>query len=270
MSDNNILRHPADFEKKSDGYVIGFAGVFYTLWHVSFHFQEGFEPRWKAVFTYLKNISKDKDAATERYPGLTVDMGLSGSKSFERFIHEEEPETDSNIFPKGKYVGMRIDECEDMEYLSYLVESGYVWEAQKKAVIDCLIAHGYEVRISDDNYFILVMSPEMLERERQETEFSNNLRNTPGFRFEITFLSNIREDDNGNRLYYDPEHRLNLLFKTIPTQEDEYRGFYYYLPVIGGKGKRIKNKKYTITEYLISDRIDDIETVEVLNMEIVK
>ena len=51
---NNQEYKGADFGKREGGYIIGFAGQFYTLWSVSFtemtDNEDGFRKYWKAVY----------------------------------------------------------------------------------------------------------------------------------------------------------------------------------------------------------------------------
>lgn len=81
--------------------------------------------------------------------------------------------------------------------------------------------------------------------------------------------NNVLEFDCDQNPCYDG----NLFIKEITFQFDEvkecyYRGYSYFLPVINGKSKRIKNKTIRITDFEILD-IDNL-IVKINNLEIVK
>lgn len=259
----------ADFEKREGGYIIGFAGKFYTLWSVSFtemtDNEDGYRKYWKAVYTYIKNISKNRNTSKILYPGLEVNEDIHGSRSFVRFIGYED-NSDPEFFPSGKYTGMRIRELEDTGYLVYMMENGYVKPKQYQVVKETLESRGYVIEEYQYGYPCCI-SPEQQEEDLRREQLIDCIRK--GNSFEVTFEINIHDNGDGLYLYYVPELQIYLSFDRKDLAEYSYMGNPYYLPIIDGKAKKVKGKTCTISG-TFSEECQNIPCLKVKSITINK
>lgn len=231
-------------------YFIGFSNKYYTLWTMSIETRTiGYNTYNIHYYNYIKNLSMDKDVAFEKAPkGAVYNELLRGkSASFEK----REWIIDNDKFHNGKYNGMLFTECSDYEYLAWFFSSVATFE-QRKNIIPILEANGYKY----DEHGLLWTPDELAEiaKHNDRIATSNEIlkNNNP-----ITIDIKCNVDENGE--YYDCDSEIKIKFPEI--QGNYYRGFEYYLPVMNGKAKRIKNKTITITKY---NKLDDlfIEVVE--------
>ena len=246
---------------------IGFANKYYTLWQISEETKPLGNGRSYVIthYTYVKNISFDKETALAKYPGATLNENLRGmTRSWDSAPKEVWDNVDTFRF--GKYAYTKIADNTDTNYLEWYWNQ--VYADHKEYVGEVLKSRGYEIRswVSEyngsENFYLV--SPEELEAEKiREAKKNSTLKmlesNEP---FNITFDHNPDEEGYcriGDILYHFQEVKSNY-----------YQGYVYYLPVVNGKQKRIKNKNLIIKNY--THRIDDNEliVVEILDFEISK
>ena len=114
----------------------------------------------------------------------------------------------------------------------------------------------------DNNQYL--MSPEALEEERKSMkamdEMTKKLNSSDSF--EIFF------DHNPDEEGYCRVDDIFYHFEEI--KENWYNGFPYYLPVLNGKSKRIKNKNINVKKFTVETLNNGSIVVEILDFEIVK
>lgn len=240
--------------------VIGFANKFYTLWEVTEETKDlGNGHKYVIThFYYIKNISFDKETAFAKYPGLDFDENLRGKTQSWETQKEVWDNVDTYRFGKFKYE--KIGD-HDIDYLAWYWDQ--VDGAHKEYVASVLKNHGYEIRNWGDNNQYL-MSPEDLENERKSQlameEAIEKLNNNDSF--EICFDHN--PDDEGYCRVDD------IFYHFQEVKENWYNGFPYYLPVLNGKSKRIKNKNINVKKFTVGTPNNGSIVVEILDFEIVK
>jgi hypothetical protein len=79
------------------------------------------------------------------------------------------------------------------------------------------------------------------------------------------FTPDSNVDDEG---YFCSEE--DILYHFPEVKENYYQGFPYYLPVLNGKAKRIKNKNIKIKKFTYSVDNYNRLVIEILDFEIVK
>lgn len=240
--------------------VIGFANKFYTLWEVTEETQDlGNGHKYVIThFYYIKNISFDKETAFAKYPGLDFDENLRGKTQSWETKKEVWDNVDTYRFGKFKYE--KIGD-HDIDYLAWYWDQ--VSGDHKEYVASVLKKHGYEIRNWSDNSQYL-MSPKDLENERKSQlameEAMEKLNNSDSF--EICFDHN--PDDKGYCRVDD------IFYHFQEVKENWYNGFPYYLPVLNGKSKRIKNKNINVKKFTVGTLNNGSIVVEILDFEIVK
>ena len=248
--------------------VIGFTTKFYTLWDVTNETRDlGNGHKYVIThFAYIKNISFDKDKALAAYPGVSIDESLRGKTT--SFQTEKEVWDNVNVFRFGKYKYDNIDNCSDTKYIAWYWDN--IYNEHKDHVTEVLKSRGYDVRKSswtDHNGYEHVMehlySPEALAIEKAEAEKLNSDEKLLKSGAALSFLCEYNLDELGEVC------NGNLTYKFPETKEMEYRGWPYWLPVINGKAKRIKNKMITINKYTYEANNYGF-TVNVIDFEISK
>lgn len=247
---------------------IGFTNKFYTLWEIT----EETRPLGNGHnyivthYTYIKNISFDKETALAKYPNAIFDDSLRGkTRSWES---TKEVWDNVDVYRFGKYKYEKIDN-RDLNYLAWYWDNIYV-EDHKKFVENVLTANGYEIRIHTyTNYrgeevsSKHLMTPEDLEIEHQNNEEFNKTLAELEVGNPINLFIESNPDSEGD--YTDGN--INYHFQEV--KENWYSGFTYYLPVLNGKAKRIKNKNIIIKRYTYTVN-NKVINIEVLDFEIVK
>lgn len=219
---------------------IGKSTKYYTLWNVTSELQYTTNSRGehlpsynKVSFTYLQNLSLDKDKAIEKAKSKGVTelepdeelFGRNRSWSRREYIQKVyEPYQ----FRFGKYESSDIRDCEDSNYLRW-----YFGETSNEFARDRVIELEPNVyTIYDERIEKIEDVEKWAEQDELRVIIENSLKIngyvdvTPTRHVDYMGLLNI----NG----------VNYFFKNVKSQY--YNGFDYYLPVINGKGKRIKNK----------------------------
>ena len=146
----------------------------------------------------------------------------------------------------------------DIEYTAWYWDQ--IYGDHKEYVGEILKANGYEIRSWKSTYnntenFYLV-SPEELEAEKKNNEALNEIENKLNNGETIEFTTEYNPDEEGNCRIGDVIYHFN------EVKENYYQGWTYYLPVVNGKQKRIKNKKLTITKYTYS-RNENVITINI-------
>ena len=223
-------------------YTIGFTTKFYTLWDVTVEHltNESGRKGERMTATYIKNISMDEQAARAKYPNAPVDMGLRGHSSFSRTNWEPLP---TDVFPCGKYMGNPIAECTDFGYLYWAVDTNMLRHESRDIAVAVLLGSGQYGQYDD---MILPMDRvnDLLAQDADRDEIAAAI-DINGF-VELLSVSNIKdwnENKFGSKTGID---HVNLIWDRADLDSFEYNGWEYFLPVKGGKAKRIKGKKMRI------------------------
>lgn len=246
---------------------IGFTNKYYTLWEIwEEHRPLGNGHSYVIThYTYIKNISFDRDTAIAKYPGLPIDETLRGHTRSWNSTKEVWDNVD--VFRFGKYKYKKIEECTDIDYI------GWYWEnavrEQKEFVGHVLENHGYEIRERVYNYSTgeyveqYLMSPEALEQERKvKREFQEMIEKIENAT-ELTFFCDHNPDYDGE--YWDG----NIHYHFQDVKENYYNGFSYYLPILNGKAKRVKNKNIIVTKFTY-EIIENAIIIQILDFKILK
>ena len=150
---------------------IGFANKFYTLWNITEEIKSlGNGCNYVVThYTYIKNISFDKETALTKYPNATLDENLRG-KTASWSSQPKEVWTNVNCFRFGKYKYQVIDST-DINYLEWYWDQLPLGD-HKDYVSSYLEGLGYEIR-SWDNGNQYLMSSEDLENEKENNKIVN-------------------------------------------------------------------------------------------------
>ena len=248
---------------------IGFTNKFYTLWEVYEDSKPLGNGRTMKVtkHIYIKNISFDRNTAFATYPNAKFDEELRGHSA--SFDSNERIEWDNvDTFRFGKYQYMKIKDNSDTDYIEWYWNQ--VYAEHREYVAEVLKSRGYEVRYwvsTDENGQKLahqyLMSPESIAQEKfEEFELNKKVEElTKGESLNVFITSNLDEDG-----YYKDG---NISYHFQEVKENWYAGFYYYLPVLKGKAKRIKNKNIIIKNYTWKKENNSV-VIEVIDFEIKK
>lgn len=232
-------------------YTIGFTTKFYTLWDVTVeHFTNAYGRKGERVTAnYIKNISMDEKAARAKYPDAPVDLGLRGHSSFCRTNWEPLP---SDVFPCGKYMGQPITDCSDFGYLYWAVDTNMLCGESRDIAVAVLLGSGQYGQYDD---MILPMDRvnDLLAQDAARDEIAAAI-DINGC-VELLNVSNIKDWDENGFGSETGVDRVNLIWDRAAIERFEYNGWEYFLPVKGGKAKRIKGKKLRIVaDHYTNDR----------------
>ena len=246
---------------------IGFANKFYTLWQISEETRDLGNGHSYIVtyYNYVKNISFDKETAMAKYPNAVFDENLRGKT--QSWNTEKEVWDNINIYRFGKYKYEKIDNS-DLNYLAWYWDQ--IYGDHKEYVGEILKANGYEIRTNTyTDYYgetrtsTYLISPEELEIERKNNEALNEIEKKLQNNEVVEFVSECNPDVLGDCRIGDIIYHFN------EVKENYYQGWMYYLPVINGKQKRIKNKKIVVTKYTYT-RNDSVIAINIEDFSIVK
>lgn len=246
--------------------VIGFANKFFTLWEVTSETRENNYGSKLIITThrFKKNISMDRETAIHKYPEAAIDESLRGyTKTFKSYKEEW---TNVDTFRFGKNKGLKIADVNDLDYTRWYW--GCIEGEHKLWVGEFLFKNGYEIRSIGwgEDAEEICLSPADLEKER-EAEIAHNAsleKLNAGGELKVFFPYNISSE--GSLVLEDGICYHFNEFKYIPAT---YYAPSFYLPTLGGKGKRIKNKNVIITEYTVED-VNGLITVNITNFKIEK
>ena len=247
---------------------LGFTNKYYTLWNVNTTTQDLGHGliRTTNLYTYLQNVSFDLETARRKFPEAELVEDLRGKTR--RWKTYSDVWESVDVFRFGKYKFQNIAENTDSSYIAWYwtVING----EHKEFVTKVLESRGYWVRekywekengeIERQEYLV---SSEQLEEERKAElalrEKSKEVENATALEFVPT------RNVNGVGEYWDG----NVIYKFAGVKENWYQGFPYYLPLLNGKQKRIKNKTIKITQFE-PEQADDKMIIHIQNFEIVK
>ena len=248
--------------------VIGFTNKYYTLWEITEDTKDLGNGHKMVVthFRYIQNLSYSKEEALKKCPGLKIDEQLRGKTQSWSSSREEWDNVDTFRF--GKYKYEKIDKVHDNSYLEWYWDN--VYAEHRSYVGEVLKSRGYEVRAwistNEDGQKVAhqyLMSPEAIENEKKEMEALDSFRTILKNNEAISLNVEYNPDEDGNLRDGD----VNYKFSEV--KENYYRGFLYYLPVLNGKAKRIKNKTIKITEYTYQDNGTSLD-INIINFEVMK
>ena len=251
-------------------FIIGLRNGSYRLYKVSENILQEAEGYTKYIIRYefVKRISKDKTVAISKHPEATLDENIGSQRpgSFNTYRTEW---TSVNLFRFGKYRYQRIDNTNDISYVTWYwstLEAG----DHKEYVEKILNIWGYEV---ESQTFKIGKRKITNNRLIDTNEIKRNEK-----RAEL-YHKLLAEKENGKSLFLNAERNPNskgnitkddIVYHFVNTKYGYYNGMEFYLPVINGHGKRIKNKKIEITEYNIKrDEYANL-VVEIINFKVVK
>ena len=248
---------------------IGFANKYYTLWNITEESKPLGNGRDYVIthYIYIKNISFDKETALAKYPNATFDENLRGKT--QSWNTEKEVWNNVDVFRFGKYKYENIIKINDIDYTVWYWEK-IMDKDQKEFISQFLKDNGYEIRTNTytdyygethtDEYLV---SPDELELERKNNEAFNEIETKLNNGETIEFIPECNPDELG-------DCRIgNIIYHFKEVKENYYQGWTYYLPVVNGKQKRIKNKKITVTKYTYT-RNESIITINIENFTINK
>jgi hypothetical protein len=198
-------------------------------------------------YTFLKNVSKSLDKVKELYPGLTVDESLRGNVRIERMVYK--PSEDVDKFNYGKYKGELLTSVNDINYLIWYLNGNNGNDAQ----IEWAKENLESVRFYDGWFRTIEEYNKIMEQKAKAETLFNKIKAEKSIT--CTAVSNIM---GGEFLYveYGDVKDFDIVVKfTGESRRFTYNGYEYYLPVVGGKAKRIKNKSIKVV-------IDDIKITE--------
>jgi hypothetical protein len=225
--------------------IIGKANTMYTLWNKRVINHESYTTE---RYTFLKNVSKDLNKVKRLYPELIIDESLRGATRIEKTI-KKEPEQFLDRFDFGQYEGNLLNSVDDTKYLVWYLNSNKDKNATQaewaKENLD-------NIRFYDgpfyDGVFMTIKEYEQIVEKRAKLEaIVNKIKEEKSII--CTATTNI--DYKGFLIVMYEDVRITVHF-TGEIKEYNYQGFYYYLPVIGGKAKRIKNKEIVLN-------VEDVE-----------
>lgn len=254
--------------------VIGFANVMYTLWDVETltNVTSWGQEYEVTKYTYIKNISKDLKTVRELYPDAPYDETLKGKSH--TFIIGDEPKKPvcPNVFAFGKYTGKRFDEVNDYGYIAWYFNN------TSDADVRTEIAHvltddcGYQIvgynsddditlkkclSVDDSEYDYIINHNANCECAKQKIADKD-----------VDFIAETNlyfyESIDGKDMFCTCANEITYLFDEV--KEMSYQGYTYYLPILNGKAKRIKNKTIIVKDFEVIDNL----TIKVLDFDIEK
>ena len=230
--------------------VIIFRNKFYKLYRTreSIFEQTDDYIKYCVHYSFDKNISKDKAKALAKYPEaeLNEELGEYRRGSFNTFRFEW---LTPRLFRFGKYKLQRIDDIDDINYISWYY--GQIDGEHKEYVASILKKWGFEF----ETHTVKIGKKKITNTSLIDTTALKKaeILNTK-------YRSLLNDKTNGTVLYFNATHNPNedglyrdgdILYKFTNIKYNYYQDFIYYLPVVDGHAKRIKNKKVAIDDYNI-------------------
>jgi hypothetical protein len=235
---------------------IGFTNKMYTLWSVSStpNYEEGRLTGYEVVKTYFQNLSMTESEAISKAKemgctDLTPDPQLRGTSVWRGFVltaeekrrreadklakEEADAELKKTTFTFGKYQG------ETYEEVSVNDEDYFFWAYSDRSED--------KVMRSGMNKTKLMKARKKAEKKRLDAKASLIAQANENGEIVLTIIENPRQYGDYEDTYQfasRTEEGILVFFKEV--KECDYNGFEYYMPLIKGKGKRVKNKTLTV------------------------
>ena len=223
--------------------VIGFAGKYHTLWICEKHVINtpyGREEYYD--YCFVKNISFDRNTALLKYPNAKFDESLRG-KTISFRTTPQVIYTNIDTFRFGKYMGQLIENTSDGDYLYWYYTA--IGDPEHKEFIKNILISNFPYKeynndiVDIETYNILIAEDEIKNIIKSKV---NN-----GETIDLTITHN---PDSDGYIRVD-----GVLYKFPEVKESWYNGFPYYLPVLNGKAKRVKNKTIEISKCEYKDNV---------------
>ena len=218
---------------------IGFSKKYFTLWDV----QETIEwtsvgglnlPYQKISYCYIQNLSMDENEAKRKaiFKGVEnfeIDHDLSGRNA--SFFHKKElfskiPSDKSYFFEFGKFKGEPIKNCTDFDYLFWFFNESQNIHAKAR-----LLENGFE------DFEGQVVHAEHAKKIKLRDLVVAEIADKD--EIEVIVLSNL---NCKNELRFEFKNEVFFGCWNESSKGYIYQGIEYFLPIIGGKPKRVKNK----------------------------
>lgn len=241
---------------------IGFTEKYFTLWDVTStdtyytdihgaHHKSGV----RTQYTYKQNLSMVEEKAIKKasdrgVTDLSVDTDLRGQRgSFTRYqsIPIVKEEIEPTKFQFGKYSYTLVGENEDLDYLKWYYGQQPTFSLTDT---DCpkhnMIVASRMIELDND---YRIHNGELMTEEEVNNirKYEENVESLNKYGYHIAFVE--RNVNDYGMLFVDG---IQFYFPTVRAQY--YRDIEYFLPVINGKAKRIKNKRVKIySEQVVPD-----------------
>lgn len=197
-------------------------------------------------YSYIKNIYFDKEKVQSKYPGVEFDESLRG-KTISFNSTPVEVWTVNDCFRFGKYKYVNVNDCQDSEYIRWYLNSiennGESNTKHYEFVKSVLLERGYKM------FDGILMNNTEYNRHIETIEYINKLIDMVREHKPVEITVSYNFDENG---YYKDDNGI-LYQYTSEMKENYYQGFSYYLPILNGKAKRVKNKTLRISGYTIGN-----------------
>lgn len=221
---------------------IGFTNKYFTLWSItsdSIYYENG--TGYDTVsYTFIQNLSMSYDDAIIKAKemgvvDISVDNDLNGKKSWK---------LSTKVYDVVK--------ISDEKLLRYAFYDRNTSDIDKKLISDKLISEfsygfvdnvlynseDYKNYLDNKNYSNIVL--EYVNSGEKKVIMDSNLKSYES-------IGTLRQKLG------DSKFSISIIFDNVKTMN--YNGFYYALPIIDGKAKRVKNKEIAFTPILEGDRV---------------
>ena len=218
---------------------IGFSNKYFTLWEVTttteFKNFDGLRlPYQKTYFHYLQNLSMDEKEAKRKaiFKGVEnfeIDFDLYGrnaSFSKRQELFSKIPSDKSFFFEFGRLKGQKIQDCNDFDYLFWFFNESQNIHAKAR-----LLENGFEE--IDGQVVHAEHAKKIKLRDLVVAEIADKDE------IEVIVLSNLNCE---NELRFEFKNEVFFGCWNENSKGYIYQGIEYFLPIIGGKPKRVKNK----------------------------
>jgi len=223
--------------------------------------------RYCTRYNFVKNISKDKVKAFEKYPDAEFNetLGEYRGGSFNTFRYEW---LNNKSFRFGKYIKQRIDDTNDINYISWYY--GQIDGEHKEYVASILKKWGIEIETT---------SVKIGKKKITTTCLIDTNQIKKNEILDKKYHSLLDSKENGTILYLNATHNPNengfyrdgdVLYKFEKVKYNYYNGIEYFLPVLNNQAKRIKNKKLAIDNYNVTRDNKGNVIIEINNFKIEK
>ena len=218
---------------------IGFSKKYFTLWDV----QETIEwtsvgglnlPYQKISYCYLQNLSMNESEAKRKaiFKGVEnfeIDFDLYGRNA--SFVTRKElfskiPSDKSFFFEFGRLKGQKIQDCNDFDYLFWFFNESQNIHAKAR-----LLENGFE------DFEGQVVHAEHAKKIKLRDLVVAEIADKD--EIEVIVLSNLNCE---NELRFEFKNEVFFGCWNESSKGYIYQGIEYFLPIIGGKPKRVKNK----------------------------